>query len=132
MVDMTTGTQNMTNVHSEQKRRKWTPEEKKEIIEQTYQPGMSVSIIARKYGIIPSQLFNWRKLMEQGALNGIKTEEEMVGISEVKVLEKKVKELERALGRITLDNEILKEAIRIGRKKKVISQKPLEGLENFQ
>jgi len=70
--------------------------------------------------------------MENGALKGIKAEEEVVAVSEIKILEKRVRELERALGRITLDNEILKEAIRIGRKKKLISQKPLEGLENFQ
>ena len=68
--------------------------------------------------------------MEHGALNGIKAEEEVVAISEVKILEKRVRDLEKALGRISLDNEILKEAIRIGRKKN--SSKPLEGLENFQ
>lgn len=118
-------------ITSTERRRRWSPEEKRAIIQETYQPGMSVSLIARKYGIFPSQLFYWRRLMEHGALNGIKAEEEVVAISEVKILEKRVRELERALGRISLDNEILKEAIRIGRKKKLISQKPLEGLENF-
>jgi transposase len=47
----------MDMVKEKTKTRRWTPEEKKDIIEQTYQPGMSVSIIARKYGIFPSQLF---------------------------------------------------------------------------
>jgi len=115
-----------------ERRRRWSAEAKRDIVQETYQHGMSVSIIARKYGIIPSQLFYWRRLMENGALKGIKAEEEVVAVSEIKILEKRVRELERALGRITLDNEILKEAIRIGRKKKLISQKPLEGLENFQ
>jgi transposase len=47
-------------------------------------------------------------------------------------MEKRVRELERALGRATLDVEILKEAVRIGRKKKLISLQPLEGIEDFQ
>jgi len=102
------------------------------MVQETYQPGMSVSLIARKYGIFPSQLFYWRRLVENGALTGIKAEEEVVAVSEVKTLGKRVRELERALGRMTLDNEILKEAIRIGRKKKLISEKPLEGLEDFR
>jgi hypothetical protein len=40
-----------------------------------------------------------------------------VAVSEIKIFEKRVRELERALGRITLDNKIFKDAIRIGCKK---------------
>ena len=70
--------------------------------------------------------------MENGALKGIESREEVVPISELKAMEKRVRELERALGRATLDVEILKEAVRIGRKKKLISLQPLEGIEDFQ
>ena len=119
-------------ITSTERRRRWSSEEKRSIVQETYQSGMSVSLIARKYGIFPSQLFYWRKLMENGALTGIKAEEEVVPISEYKAMEKRVRELERALGRASLDVEILKEAVRIGRKKKLISLKPLEGIENFQ
>jgi transposase len=119
-------------ITSTERRRRWSPEEKRSIIQETYQPGMSVSLIARKYGIIPSQLFYWRRLMENGALTGIKAEEEVVPISEYKAMEKRVRELERALGRASLDVEILKEAVRIGRKKKLISPQPLEGMEDFR
>ena len=119
-------------VTSAERRRRWAPEEKRAMVQETYQPGLSVSIIARKYGIFPSQLFYWRRLMENGALKGIESREEVVPISELKAMEKRVRELERALGRATLDVEILKEAVRIGRKKKLISLQPLEGLEDFQ
>ena len=115
-----------------QRARRRSPEEKRAIVQQTYQPGMSVSIIARKYGILPNQLFYWRRCMENGALTGIKANEEVVPISEYKVMQKRVRELERALGRASLDVEILKEAVRIGRKKKLISQQPLEGMEDFR
>jgi len=119
-------------VTSVERRRRWAPEEKRAMVQETYQPSMSVSIIARKYGILPSQLFYWRRLMENGALKGIESREEVVPISELKAMEKRVRELERALGRATLDVEILKEAVRIGRKKKLISLQPLEGIEDFQ
>jgi transposase len=119
-------------VTSVERRRRWAPEEKRAMVQETYQPSMSVSIIARKYGILPSQLFYWRRLMENGALKGIESREEVVPISELKAMEKRIRELERALGRATLDVEILKEAVRIGRKKKLISLQPLEGLEDFQ
>jgi transposase len=51
---------------------------KKQIIEETYQQGQSVSQVARKYGIFPSQLFTWRRQMEEGALQGISSGEELV------------------------------------------------------
>lgn len=45
-----------------------------------------VSFIARKHGIPPSQLFYWRKIMENGALTSVKTEEEVIPESEAKAL----------------------------------------------
>ena len=41
-------------VTSVQRRRKWAPEENYQMVEDTYQPGMSVSSVALKYGISPS------------------------------------------------------------------------------
>ncbi len=35
-------------ITSTERRRRWSAEDKKAIVEQTYQPGMSVSLIARK------------------------------------------------------------------------------------
>ena len=129
---MTDFKENISTIASTKRRSRWSPEEKRSIVQETYQPGMTVSLIARKYGIFPSQLFYWRRLMENGALTGIKAEEEVVPVSEYKSMEKRVRELERALGRASLDVEILKEAVRIGRKKKLISQQPLEGMEDFR
>lgn len=40
-----------------QRRRRWTPEEKVQIVEKTYLPGMSVSLVARRHGIGAGQLF---------------------------------------------------------------------------
>ena len=48
------------------KRRMWTPAEKQAIVMETYQPDMSVSLVARKYGITPSRLYHWRKCSQEG------------------------------------------------------------------
>jgi transposase-like protein len=36
--------------------------EKAELLEERYEPGVSVSLVAHRYDISASQLFNWRKL----------------------------------------------------------------------
>ena len=105
--------------------------EERTIVQETYLPGMSLSLVARKYDINPSQLFAWRRQMEEGGLQGIQSEEGVVPKAQVKELERRVRELERILGRKTLENEILREAVKIGREKKLISRQPLPGVEGL-
>jgi transposase len=38
-------------VTSVQRRRRWTPEQKLEIVKQTNEPGSSVSLVARQHGL---------------------------------------------------------------------------------
>jgi transposase len=119
-------------VTSVERRRRWSPLEKKSIVQETYEVGKTVSSVARQYGIQPSQLFYWRRRMEDGALTGVGSEEKVIPESEVKALKARIKSLEQVLGRKTEENEILKEAVRIAREKKLISQLPLRGVEDFQ
>lgn len=113
------------------RKRRWSLPEKKAIIEETYQPGMTVSYVARKHGIYPSQLFYWRKRYEDGAMTGIQSKSGVASQSKVDELERKVKQLERVLGKKTMENEILREAVKVGREKKLISQQPLRGVEGL-
>jgi transposase len=119
-------------ITSVERRRRWSPAEKKAIVEETYQPGMSVSAVARKYGIFPTQLFQWRRVMESGALSAVGSGEEVVVASEFKMMEKRVRELERMLGRATLENQILRDAVKLAQKKKLISRQPLPGVESME
>ncbi len=112
-------------VTSVQRRRRFTPDQKKAIIEEAEQPGSSISIVARKYGINPSQVFKWRRLMQEGALVAAGAEDQVVPLSEVKELRSEIRELQRLLGKKTMEVEILKDAIRIAREKKLISRVPL-------
>ena len=114
------------------KRRRWTPTEKQAIVMETYQPGMSISLIARKYGITPSGLYHWRKCSQEGAIMAVKAEDQVVPVAEFNKLKEEVRRLQRILGMKTEEVEILKEAVTIARKKKLISYKPLQGVDGFQ
>jgi transposase len=88
------------------------------------QPGMSLSLVARQAGISPSMLFNWRRRMLEGGFVAVQADEPVVGRTHVRDLEKRVRELERLLGRKTLEVEILKEALDAARAKKPMSLLP--------
>jgi transposase len=94
-----------------QRRRRWTPAEKVRIVEETYLPGMSVSLVARRHGIGAGQLFTWRRLMAQGALTAAGAGEEVVPASEYRALQAQVSELQRLLGKKIMEAEILREAV---------------------
>ncbi len=94
-----------------QRRRRWTPEEKVRIVEETYLPGMSVSLVARRHGIGAGQLFTWRRLMAQGALTAAGAGEEVMPASKYRALQAQVNELQRLLGKKTMEAEILREAM---------------------
>jgi transposase len=51
-----------------QRRRHWTAAEKLAIVQETCEPDATVSLVARRHGVAPNQLFRWRKLAAQGAL----------------------------------------------------------------
>ena len=107
-----------------QRRRRFSVEKKIRCVQETNQPGISVSHIARKYGISPSLLFLWRNRMAEGGKKAIAVDDEVVAAAEVKELKQRIRELERVLGKKTLENEILKDAVDLARQKKLISQLP--------
>ena len=58
-------------------------------------------------------------------MSSLGADEPVVPESEVKALKGRIRELERLLGRKTLENEILKDAIEVAREKKLLSRPPL-------
>ncbi|HFS0589741.1 TPA: IS3 family transposase, partial [Klebsiella pneumoniae] len=106
-------------ITGEQKRRRYTPEEKARFVALAMQPGYIVSLVARQYGITPSLIFKWKRLMNEGGKSAIAAGDEVVSVSGLKALEKKVKQLEQMLGRKTMEAEILRDALEIAQAKKV-------------
>lgn len=102
-------------ITSVQRRRRWTVEEKRVIVEEAGRPGSSVSVVARKYGGNANQIFHWRKLIREGALCAVRSDQKVVPTSEVKQLKPRIRELERFPGKKTMEVEILKEALELSR-----------------
>jgi transposase len=48
------------------RRRRWTAEEKRRIVDETRAPGSSVSVVARRHDINANLLFKWKRLEEAG------------------------------------------------------------------
>lgn len=107
-----------------QRRRRWSAAEKAAIVHETFQPGASVSAVARRHGVNPSQLFQWRKAMEKGALVAVAKGEDVVPAKQYRDALKEIRQLQRILGKLTVENEILKEGMRVAREKNLISRVP--------
>ena len=111
-------------ITSVQRRRRWSAEEKAAIVQETWAPEMSVSLVARRHGIAPNQLFTWRRLYASGALSAVGAGEEVVAASEYRALQHQVRELQRLLGKKTLENEVLRDALDLAQPKKRLLRAP--------
>ena len=87
------------------KYRKFSNEFKKHLVEQLLS-GVKVSEICRQYDIAKQVLTRWQKKYEQGDLDNAPKNGQLAA-------EIKIKELESLVGRLTLDNELLKKAVKL-------------------
>ena len=51
-----------------ERRRRWSLQDKLQIVEETLQPGVTVSEVARRHGLAPSVVFTWRRLARERRL----------------------------------------------------------------
>ncbi|WP_425273624.1 IS3 family transposase [Pseudomonas baetica] len=103
----------------QERRRRWSPEQKLAMVRESLEPGQSVSVLARRNGINANQLFLWRKLYQDGSLSAVSAGEAVVPASELSDALKQIRELQRMLGKKTMEAEILKEAVEIARSRKL-------------
>ena len=124
-MSMTRRTEPVEIVMTDQRRRRWSVQEKAALVRRTYEPGMSVSLVARQESVAASLLFQWRKLDREGALVAVSAGESVVPASELAAARAEIAKLQRILGKKTLENEILKEAVEFAAEKKWIARSPL-------
>jgi transposase len=112
------------------RRRRWTAAQKLRMVEETWQTGESISEVARRNGVAPNLLYRWRRLMSEGGAVAVQADDTVTGNGDVRRLEERIRELERQLGRKTLEVEILKEALARTRTKKPLllsASRPKDG-----
>lgn len=102
------------------RRRHWTAADKLRIVEETLDEGASISVVARRNGVAPNLVYRWRRLMLVGGSVAVSEDDDVTANKVVRQLEERIRELERQLGRKTLEAEILREALDKSRSKKPI------------
>ncbi len=91
------------------RRRRFSNEEKRQFLREAMGSGESMSSVGRRYGLSVSLLFRWRRQLD-GA-NALPRKREDDSRAEVRDLRDRVRELERLLGRKTLEAELLKQEL---------------------
>ena len=111
------------------RRRRWTAAEKLRIVEETLDGQSSISVVARRNGVAPNLLYRWRRLMLEGGSVAVTEDDDVTSSRVVREMESRIRELERQLGRKTMEVEILREALDKSRVKKptLLVRSPLKG-----
>jgi transposase len=110
------------------RRRRWTAAEKLRIVQETLDDRASISVVARRNGVAPNLLYRWRRLMLEGGSVAVTEDDDVTSNRVVREMENRIRELERQLGRKTLEAEILREALDKSRVKKptLLARSPLK------
>ena len=82
--------------------RTFSLEFKRQVVEEFLSGESGAAQICRKYNICSSLLYHWKDMYSRGRLNNEPTE--------VGVLKDRVEKLERLVGKLTEENEVLKKA----------------------
>jgi len=86
------------------KYRRFTQDFKRSIVEQLLSETATPTELCRRYNISSGQLYTWKRQYTQGKLDPEPSREAELAA--------RVRELERMLGKVTLENEFLKRAVR--------------------
>ena len=94
------------------KKRRRSVEERRKIVEETLQPGASVSRVARRHDVNANQVFYWRKLYREGRLGSPGAAKLLpVKVAEGRSLEAKDEGVARRWG--TMEIQLAKGTLRI-------------------
>jgi transposase len=93
-------------------KRKWTKEQKVNILNEI-KSGANMNEVCRKYNIALAMIYRWKKRYESDGKEGLNYEGEVVPKGQYLSALKKIDELERALGRKTLENDIIKKNLEL-------------------
>lgn len=103
------------------KRKHFTQEKKKSIVKEHYSQGISIPVLARKYGVHAITLYSWKRQMNH------KKDESPIDpefikklIEENDRLKNEVHSLKAKVGDLSIKNDILKDGLEIVQKKAIL------------
>lgn len=103
------------------KRKYFTQEKKRLIVQEHYSQGISIAVLARKYGIHAITLYSWKRQMKQKKDESpISAEYIQKLIEENDKLKGEVQTLKAKVGDLTIKNDILKDGLEIVQKKAIL------------
>ena len=90
--------------------RRYTGEFKREQVERILRGEVTAAELARELGVARSLIQRWKWLLTRGGEMAVTAEGDVVPISALRAAQQRIRELERALGRKTMQVEILEAA----------------------
>ena len=97
-------------------RRVFRAEFKRQAVQRILSGEKTVAELSRELDIYPSVIRTWKRFAEAGATTAVQASEDVVPTSQLREAYAKIRELERALGRKTMEVEILRVAQEIVKK----------------
>jgi transposase-like protein len=94
--------------------KRWTAKRKVEVIMEGLRGEITPAEIARKYGITQAQYFEWRDLFMETGMAGLRNGGE--DDPRVEQMDSKIKQLQQMVGQLTVEKQILQEALGLGKK----------------
>lgn len=88
----------------------YTAEFKRAQLERVARGELTASELSRELGIARSLIQRWKHLAAAGSDTAVAANEAVVPLSELRTAQQRIRELERALGRKTMEVEILQAA----------------------
>jgi transposase len=104
------------------RRRRFTAEEKRRLVGGSAGTGLQHQPGGAAQRCLVEPIVSLATVMEQSELESLGADEQVVPLSEAKQLRARVRQLERLLGKKTLEAEILKEALELARSKKLLAR----------
>lgn len=92
-------------------KRKFNKEFKRLIVEELVSQTSTLAQLSRRYNLSSGLILGWEKQYAVGKLNNVPEEN-------VEALKDRIEQLEKMIGRLTMDNDLLKKATQFSLKKK--------------
>jgi transposase len=91
-------------------RRVFTPEFKRNVVQQIQKGEKTLVELSRELDIYPTVIRTWKRRYEAGASTAVTANEDVVPASQLREAQQRIRELERLLGRKQMEIEILEAA----------------------